>query len=169
MIRGGNRFVKAGRFAAAIAMVCGALGAWGDSAQGVETVTVTLVGGTKITAPLLRQNDEGVVLDLGYDVLHVPAKKLLDVQKQEPKTGGKPAAGSLEVADQGLFTVGRLEAAEVPELVRRHGDSVVMIRNAAGRGSGFVISKQGQQITRNQGIYLPLRGFQPDASGAKLQ
>lgn len=32
----------------------------------------------------------------------------------------------------------------------------------------FVISKQGQQVIRNQGIYLPLRGFQADGSRAKL-
>jgi len=32
----------------------------------------------------------------------------------------------------------------------------------------FVISKQGQQVIRNQGIYVPLRGFQADASRAQL-
>lgn len=32
----------------------------------------------------------------------------------------------------------------------------------------FVISKQGQQVIRDQGIFLPLRGFQTDASRAKL-
>jgi serine protease Do len=144
---GGKRF-EPWRRVAAVAAVCLFGAAGGGPVRGVETVTVTLVGGTKITAPLLRQNDEGVVLDLGYDVLHVPAKKLLDVQKQKPpKKGDTPTPGSQQVAEQGLYTVGRLEAAEVPELVRRHGDSVVMIRNAVGRGSGFLISKQGHLIT----------------------
>jgi serine protease Do len=160
--RRGNRFQRRFGWTTAVAAACvgGAaifgvpgLDAWGlgglgpNTARGVETVTVTLIGGTKITAPLLRQNDEGVVLDLGYDVLHVPAKKLLDVEKRQPKSNDKPAVGAQQIAEQGLYTTGRLEAAEVPELVRRHGDSVVMIRNAAGRGSGFLISKQGHLIT----------------------
>ncbi|HXT60814.1 MAG TPA: trypsin-like peptidase domain-containing protein, partial [Pirellulales bacterium] len=42
---------------------------------------------------------------------------------------------------------GRLEPADVPELVKRHGDAVVIVKNATGTGSGFVISKQGHVIT----------------------
>jgi serine protease Do len=167
------------------------------------TVTVTLVGGTKITAPLLRENEEGVVLDLGYDIIHVPSRRLLHVEKPgggtspdvgnakpdqltgdknggdkkkppivEPSPDKNPATGvasatsgnggdvkstapvvttvvpDVPKVDVGpLFSTGRLETADVPELVRRHGDSVVMIKNAAGRGSGLVISKQGHVIT----------------------
>ncbi|MBA4019527.1 MAG: hypothetical protein C0483_20370 [Pirellula sp.] len=57
------------------------------------------------------------------------------------------AADQPKVDTGPLFTTGRLEAADVPELVRRHGDAVVMVKNAAGRGSGFLISKQGHLIT----------------------
>ena len=123
------------------------------TSQAVEQATVTLVGGSKITAPLLRQNDEGVVLDLSYDVMHIPAKRLLHVEKI-PSGGPTKATTTSSTSptepqsDIGpLFTTGRLEAADVPELVRRHGDAVVMIKNAAGRGSGFLMSKQGHLIT----------------------
>jgi len=150
-----------------------------------ETVTVTLVGGTKISGPLLRQNEEGIVLDLGYDVLHIPARRVLDVKKDgggksvDPKSvdpkelGAKPPqvkpsevkppevkpsevkpTGTAEgpvitvpANDSALFTTGKLTAADVPELVRRHGDAVMMVKNASGRGSGFLISKQGHLIT----------------------
>jgi hypothetical protein len=53
------------------------------SAWGAEIVTVTLVGGGRVTAPLLRQSDEGVVLDLGHDVLQIPAKRVLDVRRED--------------------------------------------------------------------------------------
>jgi len=113
------------------------------SSSAVEPVTVTLVGGAKITAPLLRQNDEGIVLDLGHDVLHLPSRRVLDVnasaQSKEPSVAAEQKSG--------LYVTGRLEAASVPELVRRFGDSVVMVKNAAGRGSGFFISDQGHLIT----------------------
>ncbi|MBS0211466.1 MAG: trypsin-like peptidase domain-containing protein [Planctomycetes bacterium] len=107
-----------------------------------EQVTVTLVGGAKITAPLLRENDEGVVLDLGNDVLHLPSRRILDVQRQTGAAGG--AAAKL---DAGLFTTGRLEAADVPTLVKRFGDAVVLVRSPEGLGSGFIISSEGHLIT----------------------
>jgi serine protease Do len=111
------------------------------STRGAEQVTVTLVGGAKITATLLRESDEGVVLDLGFDVLNIPAKKVLDVSRHDTK------AEQDTTKSQGIFSTGRLEAAEVPELVKRFGDAVVMVKNATGRGSGFLISRQGHLIT----------------------
>jgi serine protease Do len=106
-----------------------------------EHVTVTLVGGAKITATLLRESPEGVVLDLGHDVVNIPARRLLDVSRdnQQQTVAAKK--------DQGVFTTGRLEAADVPELVKRYGDAVVMVKNAMGRGSGFIVSAHGHLIT----------------------
>ncbi|HEX4148653.1 MAG TPA: hypothetical protein VHY20_06685, partial [Pirellulales bacterium] len=117
-------------------MAVGCLLAAGD-ASAADQVTVTLIGGSKITANLLRESTEGVVLDLGFDVLNVPAKRVLDIsrEKSAQRVGAKQ--------DRGIFSTGRLEAADVPELVKRYGDAVVMVKNAMGRGSGFLISKQG--------------------------
>jgi serine protease Do len=106
-----------------------------------EHVTVTLVGGAKVSAMLLRENADGVVLDLGYDVLHVPKARVLDVKREEAAA----AAGTHH--DRGIFRSGRLEPADVPELVKRHGDAVVIVKTSGGLGSGFVISKQGHLIT----------------------
>ena len=110
-------------------------------ALGGEQVTVTLIGGAKITATLLRESNEGVVLDLGFDVVNVPAKRMLDLSRHDETNAG--AASKSE----GIYTTGRLEADDVPELVKRYGDSVVTVRNAGGLGSGFIISNQGHVIT----------------------
>lgn len=106
-----------------------------------DQVTITLVGGAKISATLLRENNEGVVLDLGYDVLHVPKARVLDVKRDEAAADGQAHQ------DRGVFRSGRLEPADVPELVKRHGDAVVVVKTSGGLGSGFVISKQGHLIT----------------------
>ncbi|HWB13072.1 MAG TPA: trypsin-like peptidase domain-containing protein [Pirellulales bacterium] len=111
------------------------------AAQAAEQVTVTLAGGAKITATLLRESNDGVVLDLGYDVLNVPKNRVLDISREES------AAGNEARRDHGIFHTGRLEPADVPELVKRHGDGVVIVKNAVGTGSGFLISKQGHLIT----------------------
>ena len=48
-----------------------------------EVVTVTLRGGARITASLLRNNDQGVVLDLGHDVVTIEAALILDIQQPD--------------------------------------------------------------------------------------
>jgi serine protease Do len=106
-----------------------------------DHVTLTLVGGAKVSATLLRESNEGVVVDLGYDVLHVPKARVLSMTRDE-------AVGAVSSSkDRGIFHTGRLEPDDVPELVKRHGDAVVIVKNATGTGSGFVISKQGHVIT----------------------
>ena len=112
-----------------------------SATSAADQVTVTLVGGAKLTATLLRENNDGVVLDLGYDVLNIPKNRVLDVSKDEA------AAKNETRRDHGIFHTGRLEPADVPELVKRHGDAVVVVKNAVGTGSGFLISKQGHLIT----------------------
>ncbi|MFM8953807.1 MAG: S1C family serine protease [Planctomycetaceae bacterium] len=115
------------------------------TAHAAEIVTVTLVGGGKVTAPLLRENDDGVALDLGFDVLQIPAKRLLDVQRgaTENTAGAATAADD----DRGIFRTGRLEARDVPELVKRFGEAVVMVRNPGGLGTGFITSREGHIVT----------------------
>ncbi len=111
------------------------------AASAADLVTVTLVGGGRVTAPLLRQSDDGVVLDLGFEVLQIPAKRVLDVSRDGV---AEPAA---RATDQGIFRTGRLEAREVPELVKRFGEAVVMVRNPGGLGTGFLISREGHLVT----------------------
>jgi serine protease Do len=111
--------------------------------RAAELVTVTLVGGGKLTAPLLRQSDDGVVLDLGFEVLQIPAKRVLNVSTEN--ADGERTVEAASESD--IFRTGRLEAREVPELVKRFGEAVVMIRNPGGLGTGFLISSQGHIVT----------------------
>jgi serine protease Do len=113
-------------------------------ASASDVVTVTLVGGGRVTAPLLRQSDEGVVLDLGHDVLQIPAKRVLDVRPEDDAAAGKPARAAV---DRGLFRTGRLESREVPALVKRFGEAVVMVKTPSGLGTGFLVSREGHLIT----------------------
>src|SRR3569833_957736 len=77
-----------------------------------EQVTVTLVGGAKVTASLLRESDEGIVLDLGYEVLNVPQKIILDIDRKSK------ASKVQSQCDRGIFTTAKLDAADLPVLVQ---------------------------------------------------
>ena len=105
-----------------------------------EMVTVTLTGGARVTATLLRQNEQSIVLDLGHDVVTIAAQRVLRIEKQTPDGAGPQR-------DLGVYSVGRLEPATVPQLVKRYGDAVVVVKTPVGLGSGFIISDQGHLIT----------------------
>ena len=107
-----------------------------------QAVTVTVVGGSKVTGTLLRQSDNGVAVDLGIDVLHLRTDDVLDIA-----ANNTDAIATEPNTDGDLFITGRLEAAPINKLVDRFGDSVVLVRTAAGLGTGFFISRQGHLIT----------------------
>ena len=107
-----------------------------------KVATVHLVGGAKVTAPLLRRSAEGVVLDLGHDAIVVPRRQIISIDEE-----ARPDEGDDDVTAHGIYSTGRLPAVPVAELVRRYGDSVVMVRTSGGLGSGFFISEQGHLIT----------------------
>ena len=55
---------------------------------GAYAEDVALKGGAKIQAPLLKNADDAVVLDLGYDVLRVPRNEVLAVYENRQAVEG---------------------------------------------------------------------------------
>jgi len=106
-----------------------------------DRVTVALSSGGEVRGELLRENEQGVVIDLGYNVIDIPANAVLDVRRESD------AISKDSAIDHGIYQTGRLSAADVPTLVKRVGDAVVVIRTPSGLGSGFVISSMGHLIT----------------------
>ena len=102
---------------------------------------LTFQNGTEIVAKILKQDSEFLVLDLGFDVLKVPAEQVLTIEKTDEST----ELSSSQQFD--LYSTGRLNAAPVNELVKRHGDAVLMVKTPSGLGSGFFINDKGHLIT----------------------
>ncbi len=107
-----------------------------------QRATVTLVGGAQVTGTLLRNNKEGVVIDLGHDILNIQKNRVLDLRQ-----GSAEAEHQQATQNKGVYRTGTLEPAPIPDLVRRFSNAVVTIRSPAGLGSGFIISKDGYLIT----------------------
>ena len=105
-----------------------------------DIVTVKLAGGAQLTATLLQKTDDRVVLDLGHEVVTVDAKRVLSMSNPEQAAKG-------QTDDREFYTLGRLDEAPVPQLVKRFGDAVVTVSTPSGMGSGFIISDEGHLIT----------------------
>jgi len=127
-------------FAVRALLVCVVIGLVRTASAG-DRVAVTLSSGGEVRGELLRENEQGVVIDLGYDVVSIPANAVLDVSRESDTDPNDSAI------DHGIFKTGRLSAADVPTLVRRVGDAVVVVRTPSGLGSGFLISRMGHLIT----------------------
>jgi len=111
------------------------------SAAEEGVVTVALDNGSSITAPLLRENSDGLVLDLGFEAVSVPGKRVVATER------GGDEDEAVALGDQQLYRSGRLRATSVGEQVERFGDAVVMIHTPSGQGSGFFVSKDGHLVT----------------------
>ena len=127
-----------------------------------ELVTVTLSSGAKITATLLRSSDRGLVLDLGHDVVTVAAQHVVRFTRPKDATRDR-------LRGRDIFTVGKLEAAPIPRLVRRFGDAVVLVKTPRGLGSGFLIDGRGHLVTNYHVIEgttsVSVTMFQAEAAG----
>lgn len=108
------------------------------AAQGEQLV---LKGGARINAPVLKDADDAVVLDMGHDVLRIPRSEILATYADE--------TAETEVSPQtnGLYTLAAPERTTTAEAAEKYAPSVVLVKTAAGLGSGFFINKKGYLIT----------------------
>jgi serine protease Do len=116
-----------------------------------QTKTITLRGGQQILAEIVKQDEQAVILDLGYDVLRVPRSQLEAIADDVPPT---PSAGTtsegpepVSSAEQGLYRTANLPRTTIEQNVARFGEAVVMVATPQAIGSGFLINEDGYLIT----------------------
>jgi serine protease Do len=115
------------------------LTAW---AAGTFAEDVALKGGTRIQAPILKDADDAVVLDLGYDVLRVPRSEVLAVYDTQ-----MAVEGTVPDDTNRLYTIQSPERITTAEAAELYAPSVVLVKTAAGLGSGFFINRKGYLLT----------------------
>ncbi len=103
---------------------------------------VELKDGASLEAPVLKQNDEIIVLDLGHDVLRLKCADVLKISKANEK---REQTSNLNRQD--VYTLGSLPDSSVSKLVPKLGEAVVKVSTPGGLGSGFIISELGHVIT----------------------
>jgi serine protease Do len=102
---------------------------------------VVLKGGARVQAPVLKAAEDSIVLDLGHDVLRIPQSEILATYEDQS------VEDTLPEDTNSLYTVQSPERITTAEAARLYAPSVVLVKTAAGIGSGFFINKKGYLIT----------------------
>ncbi len=84
---------------------------------------ITLKSGQKLDAPVLKETDTALFLDVGVDVLKVP---LANIASRAKNSAAATAA---------------------KELARNFGSAVVLVQTPSGLGSGFIVNEKGLCVT----------------------
>lgn len=109
--------------------------------------TIVLRSGQQIRAEIVRQDDQAIILDLGYDLLRVPRPQIQTIRDDAPAQDKPAAAGTPESQTQGLYRTASLAKTTIEQNVTRFGEAVVMVTTPSGGGSGFLINPDGYLIT----------------------
>jgi len=119
---------------------------------GVDGKTITLRSGQQIHAEVIREDEQVVILDLGYDLLRVPRSQVESIKDDPPAQSGSvealsPNPGTTESRSEGLYRTARLIKTTIEQNVTRFGEAVVMVSTPSGKGSGFLVNPDGYLIT----------------------
>jgi serine protease Do len=115
-------------------------------AAGFETVF--LKDGQRVTGEVVAEKATALYVDLGYDLLRIPRDQVLRrARSEEPEAVARGPARTAEVDSSGFYTTGTLKPSSVKDLVSKYGEAVIAIETPSGKGSGFIINKDGYAIT----------------------
>lgn len=102
--------------------------------------TVIVRGGSVLKAPVVKRTEDAVIIDLGFDLLRIPAGEVMAVEKEEKAT-------SVLLVGEHLYHVSDSERLSTVAASERCAPSVVVVKTPRGLGSGFFINKDGYLIT----------------------
>jgi serine protease Do len=111
----------------------------------------SLVGGGELVGRLLKDTPEALFVDIGPEVIRLP---LRSIERNESLEEALERFHSAEVSEEGLVSIlgprdrgGELRSQQ--EIVEAAKRGVVLIRNARGSGSGFVLDGEGRIVTNH--------------------
>jgi len=110
--------------------------------------TIRLGADRQVQGKVVKETEETVFVDVGYTILAIPAKEILERVADET-ADAVPQEGRVTASATSLFrTIDRNEVS-VKENVDRVAGAVVMVSSPGGIGSGFLITPEGHVVTND--------------------
>ncbi len=110
--------------------------------------TFRLGVGREITGQVVKETEETVFVDVGFTILSLPKKEILERIAAEA-TEANPQEGQVTTSATSLFSTIDRNEVSVKENVDRVAGAVVMVSTPGGLGSGFLITPEGHIITND--------------------
>jgi serine protease Do len=101
-----------------------------------------LGGGKRVVGAVIKQTEDTVFVDVGFDILKVPVATIV---RREPV--GLEANQGGDIRREEVFAMGELPEMSITEGAARVSEAVVKIESPGGQGSGFVTSEDGYIVT----------------------
>jgi serine protease Do len=117
--------------------------------QAAKFETIILKDGQRVIGDVVAEKPTALYVDLGFDILRIPRDQVARRAKvDDTAPAARPASREgTELDESGFFTTGVLKPSPVEELVAKFGEAVISIETPSGKGSGFLINKDGYAIT----------------------
>ncbi len=102
--------------------------------------TLFLGSNRTVRGVVLKETDSAVYVDIGFDVLKIPAATIVRRTRETKKLAGR-------THDKGLFLTAERPERSIVEGASQVGEAVVKIETPTGSGSGFITNAEGYIVT----------------------
>jgi serine protease Do len=120
----------------AVLVASRAVSAWGD--------VIELKTGQKIEGEVLKDAGGEIVVDLGVDIVRIPASQIKSRQAKGATSKDEPDSKSEE---HEIYNTAELPVRTIKELTLKFGEGVVLVQTPSGLGSGFILDERGHCVT----------------------
>jgi serine protease Do len=127
---------------AAVLAVVAIGGAW--SALPACGDVIELKTGQKIEGEVLKDSGGEIVVDLGVDIVRIPASQIKSRQAKGEAAGDDADAKS---ETHEIYNTADLPVRTIKELTLKFGEGVVLVQTPSGLGSGFILDERGHCVT----------------------
>ena len=127
---------------AALVAVAATGSAW--CAPAARGDVIELKTGQKIEGEVLKDSGGEVVVDLGVDIIRIPASQIKSRQAKGEAGKDEPDAKSEK---HEIYSTSDLPVRTIKELTLKFGEGVVLVQTPSGLGSGFVLDERGHCVT----------------------